>query len=113
MSRLNKKIALTLTLLLALSVALISSSAISTQAAGKTIAVVVHGQAADSFWSVFKKGVDQAGKDLGITVTYNAPATTDMPAMAKLIDAAVAAKVDGLVVSIPDGDAVGPSIKKA
>ncbi|HLY28460.1 MAG TPA: sugar ABC transporter substrate-binding protein [Aggregatilineales bacterium] len=113
MSRLNKKIALVLTLMLALSVALITSNATSTLAAGKTIAVVVHGQAADPFWSVFKKGVDQAGKDLGVTVTYNAPATFDMPAMAKLIDAAVAAKVDGLVVSIPDADALGPSIKKA
>ena len=36
-----------------------------------------------------------------------------MVAMAQLIDAAVASKPDGLVVSIPDADALGPSIKAA
>ncbi len=113
MSRFTNRLTIALLLMLALSVVLASPNALSTHAAGKTIAVVVHGQAADSFWSVFKKGVDQAAKDVGVTANYQAPTTFDMPAMAKLIDAAVAAKVDGLIVSIPDADALGPSIKKA
>jgi simple sugar transport system substrate-binding protein len=36
-----------------------------------------------------------------------------MVAMSQLIDAAVASKPDGLVVSVPDADALGPSIKAA
>jgi simple sugar transport system substrate-binding protein len=77
------------------------------------IAVVTHGQAADPFWSVVKNGVDQAGKDMRVTVEYQAPETFDMVAMAQLIDAVVATNPDGLVVSIPDADALGPSIKAA
>ncbi|MEP0764831.1 MAG: sugar ABC transporter substrate-binding protein [Chloroflexota bacterium] len=77
------------------------------------IVVVTHGQAADPFWSVVKNGVDQAGKDMRVTVEYQAPASFDMVAMSQLIDAVVASNPDGLVVSIPDPDALGPSIKAA
>lgn len=77
------------------------------------IAVVTHGQASDTFWSVVKNGVENASKDLGVTVTYNSPQTFDMVAMSRLIDAEVAKKPDGLVVSIPDANALGNSIKAA
>ncbi|HZR38501.1 MAG TPA: sugar ABC transporter substrate-binding protein [Ktedonobacteraceae bacterium] len=75
--------------------------------------VITHGQASDPFWSVVKKGVDQAGHDMGVQVIYEAPPTFDMVAMSHLIDAAVAAHPDGLVVSIPDPNALGTSIKGA
>jgi len=77
------------------------------------IVVVSHGQASDPFWSVVKNGVDQAASDLGVTVEYQAPQTFDMVAMSQLIDAAVASEPDGLVVSIPDADALGASIEAA
>jgi simple sugar transport system substrate-binding protein len=77
------------------------------------IAVVTHGQASDPFWSVVANGVKAAAQDEGVSVTYNAPPTFDMVAMSHLIDGAVASKPDGLIVSIPDADALGPSIKKA
>jgi simple sugar transport system substrate-binding protein len=80
---------------------------------GMTIEVVTHGQASDPFWSVVKNGVDQAAADLGITVNYHAPETFDMVAMAQLIDTAVAASPDGLVISNPDPDALGDSIRAA
>ncbi|WP_417770912.1 sugar ABC transporter substrate-binding protein [Stappia sp.] len=77
------------------------------------IIVVSHGQASDPFWSVVKNGVAQAGKDMGVSVDYRAPETFDMVAMAQLIDAAVNQEPAGLVVSIPDADALGDSIRKA
>ncbi|MGD9510707.1 MAG: sugar ABC transporter substrate-binding protein [Geminicoccaceae bacterium] len=83
------------------------------QDAPARIVVVVHGQASDPFWSVVKNGVDEAQKVTGSTVEYRAPATFDMVEMSQLIDAAVASKPDGLVVSIPDADALGDSIKNA
>src|SRR5947208_7859989 len=75
--------------------------------------VITHGQASDPFWSVVKKGVDQAAKDMGVQAIYEAPPTLDMVAMSHLIDSAVAAHPDGLVVSIPDASALGNSRKGA
>lgn len=77
------------------------------------IVVVTHGQASDPFWSVVKNGVDQAAADMRVTVEYQAPSTFDMVAMSQLIDAAVASEPDGLVVSVPDPDALRPSIEAA
>ena len=56
---------------------------------------------------------ERAAKDTGAKVSYRAPETFDMVAMSQLIDAAVNQEPDGIVVSIPDADALGPSIQKA
>jgi simple sugar transport system substrate-binding protein len=74
---------------------------------------VVHGQASDPFWSVVKNGFDAAAKDMRVKVEYQAPGTFDMVEMSQLIDAAVASNPDGLIVSIPDADALGESIRAA
>src|SRR5690242_10966133 len=58
--------------------------------------VITHGQAANPFWSVVKRGVEQGAKDMGVQTVYEAPPTFDMVAMSHLIDAAVAAHPDGL-----------------
>jgi simple sugar transport system substrate-binding protein len=94
-----------------------SATAAPTGAAGSDrskidIEVVTHGQATDSFWSIFKNGVYQAGKDMGITVNYSAPDTFDMVKMSQLIDAACAKNPQGLVISLPDATALGASVKK-
>jgi simple sugar transport system substrate-binding protein len=77
------------------------------------IAVVTHGQAADPFWAVVKRGIDEAARDLAVTVSYRAPDVFDATRMARLIDLVVATRPDGLVVSIPDATGVGPSIRLA
>jgi simple sugar transport system substrate-binding protein len=78
-----------------------------------TFEVVTHGQASDPFWSVAANGVAAAAEDMGVTANYQAPGTFDMVAMSQIIDTAVAGQPDGLVVSIPDADALGPSIQAA
>ncbi len=95
--------------------AIVAASAVSPAMAQDDIRIVVvsHGQASDPFWSVVKNGVDAARDELGITVEYLAPDTFNMVRMAQLIDAAVASDPDGLVVSIPDADALGGSIRDA
>lgn len=75
--------------------------------------VVSHGQSSDPFWSVAANGVNDAADDMGVTVEYQAPGTFDMAEMATLIEAAVASEPDGLVVTIPDADALGPAIQAA
>lgn len=77
------------------------------------IIVVTHGQVSDPFWLVVKNGVEQAAKETGDDVEYRSPEKFDLVAMAQLIDAAVASKPDGLVVSIPDAEALGKSIQAA
>ena len=77
------------------------------------IEVVSHGQSGDSFWNVVQNGVNAAAERMGVTVNYSNPGTFDMVAMSQLIDTAVASEPDGLVVSIPDADALGPSIEAA
>lgn len=77
------------------------------------IIVVAHGQANDPFWSVVKNGVEKAAKDTGANVEFRSPETFDMVAMSQMIDAAANQSPDGIVVSIPDADALGPSIQRA
>jgi simple sugar transport system substrate-binding protein len=78
---------------------------------GYKIAVVTHAGAGDTFWDVVKKGALQAGKDEGDNVTYQADG--DPAKQSQLIDAAVQQKVDGLVVSMANPDALKASIEKA
>jgi simple sugar transport system substrate-binding protein len=79
-----------------------------------TIEYVTHGQAQDGFWGVVRNGVKAGAADMGVTANYNAPgAESDMPGMVSLIDAAIAKKPTGLVVSIPNPDALGEAIKRA
>ncbi len=85
--------------------------AAAAQADEPRIVVISHGQASDSFWSVVKNGVDQAAEDFGAQVEYRAPGTFDMVVMSQLIDAAAASRPDGLVVSIPDAEALGDAIR--
>lgn len=80
---------------------------------GFRFVVVSHGQSSDPFWSVAAKGVEDAGNDMGVTVEYQAPGTFDMVEMSQIIDAAVASNPDGLVVTIPDADALGDAIQSA
>jgi simple sugar transport system substrate-binding protein len=82
-----------------------------TQGGDVTIAVITHGDGG-SFWAVAKKGAEDAGKDLGITVKYS-ESSNDAQAQAQMIEAAVTDKVDGLAVSAPDPDAISSAVKKA
>ena len=77
------------------------------------IVVVTHGQSSDPFWSVVANGVRDAAADLGIRAEYQAPARFDMVEMNNLIEAAVASRPNGLVLSIPDAAALRASIQKA
>ena len=93
--------------------AALMAASFAAHAADINIVVVSHGQASDPFWSVVKNGVAEAAKDTGVKVDYRAPETFDMVQMGQLIDAAINQKPQGIVVSIPDADALGPSIQRA
>lgn len=77
------------------------------------IAFVTHGQANDAYWTVVRNGIKAAVDQLGVTVDYQAPETFDVVRMARMIEAATASNPDGLVVSIPDADALKEPILAA
>jgi simple sugar transport system substrate-binding protein len=82
-----------------------------TQGSDLTIAMVTHSDDG-SFWSVVKKGAEQAAKDQGVKLVWS-PSNNDPEKEAQLIDAAVSQKVDGLAVSVPNPDAIKGSLQKA
>jgi simple sugar transport system substrate-binding protein len=82
-----------------------------TQGGGMTIAMVTHSDEG-SFWSVVKKGAQQAAKDEGVKLVWS-PSNNDPQKQAQLIDAAVSQKVDGLAVSVPNASAIKASLAKA
>jgi simple sugar transport system substrate-binding protein len=77
------------------------------------IIAVTHGQSADPFWSVVANGIKDAASDLGVKVEYQAPTSFDMVRMSQLIDAAAASRPAGMLVSVPDPDALRGAIGNA
>jgi simple sugar transport system substrate-binding protein len=78
------------------------------------VAVVTHGDTG-SFWSVFKKGVDQAAKDLrnrGISVTQ-VYANNDVAKQVAGLNAAIAAGAKVIATSVPDASALKDPLTKA
>lgn len=77
-----------------------------------SIAVVSHGGSGDAFWDVVKNGAEQAGKDEGVEVSYQASGG-DPAKQSQLIDAAVAQGVSGIVVSMANPDGIKDSVEAA
>jgi len=83
----------------------------ATSADDAVIAMVTHGTPGDSFWDVVKSGAEQAGTDLGATVTYQGDG--DPVKQSQLIDAAIASKPDGLIVSMANPAGVKDAVERA
>jgi simple sugar transport system substrate-binding protein len=88
-----------------------SKSVNLTQGSDLTFAMVTHSDEG-SFWSVVKKGAQQAAKDEGVKLIWS-PSNNDPQKEAQLIQAAVSQKVDGLAVSVPNADAIKGALADA
>jgi simple sugar transport system substrate-binding protein len=75
------------------------------------ICMYTHGDGG-GFWSVAKKGAEQAAKDLGVDLDYQ-ESNNDAEAQAQLIEAGVSAGCDGIAVSAPNPDAIQGAMDKA
>src|SRR5438105_5287735 len=78
------------------------------------VAVVTHGDTG-SFWSVFKKGVDQAQSDLkarGVSVSQ-VYANNDVSKQVNGLNAAIAAHVNVIATSVPDASALKDPLSRA
>jgi simple sugar transport system substrate-binding protein len=65
---------------------------------GRTYALVVHAVPGDAFWDVVKSGAEAAGALYGSTISYQGD--PDVQKQSQLIETAIAAEVDGIIVSM-------------
>ena len=83
----------------------------SVEAGDIRIDVVTHAAPGDSFWDVVKAGAEQAGEDYGVDLQYNS--SPDPGEQSTLIDSAVSAGTNGLVISMANPDGLESSIRAA
>ncbi|MBA3365263.1 MAG: substrate-binding domain-containing protein, partial [Actinobacteria bacterium] len=86
----------------------------ATTAAKIKVAIVTHGDTG-SFWSVFKKGADQAARDLrgrGVSVTQ-VYANNNVARQVSGINAAIASGAKIIATSVPDASALKDPLRKA
>lgn len=79
------------------------------------IAFVGFAPASDSFWNVVVNGAQHAATDLGVTLHQYLPDRTTLTGadLARLFNAAIAAKPDGIITTDPNPSALNPLIKRA
>jgi len=78
-----------------------------------TIITITHGGKSDAFWWVVKDAVLRAGNDLRVTSEYRTTTAVDYQGMAFLLYEAIQEKPDGLIVSMPSPQILGPPVQAA
>jgi rhamnose transport system substrate-binding protein len=88
-----------------------ATTASSTQApaAGARTYVLVPKNLGNPYFDTANKGAQQAATELGVTVTYQGPATADATQQIQLLNSLIAQKVSGLAISADDKDALVPT----
>jgi simple sugar transport system substrate-binding protein len=76
------------------------------------IFVVTHGQASSPFWAIVRNGVEAAARQMDVLVTYRAPDVYSLDRMKAMVAQAIAARPDGLVVSLPE-PGIAPVVRRA
>ena len=86
---------------------------VSSSSFAERYVMVTHGEGKDPFWPVVQKGGEDAARAIGADFEYIYNPSADMADMASSIQAAAATQPDGMVISLPDPDALGAAIKAA
>jgi rhamnose transport system substrate-binding protein len=82
-------------------------------AAGNKTYILVPKNLGNPYFDTANKGAQEAAKELGVTVTYQGPATADATQQIQLINSLIAQNVSGLAISADDSDALVPAGKAA
>jgi len=104
-------------LYLVLASAMILSLALSgcggKKQSGPLTFVLVPKNLGNPYFDTANAGAQEAAKELGVTVTYQGPASADATQQIQLINSLIAQKVSGLAISADDSDALVPTGKDA
>lgn len=76
-----------------------------------TFAMITHAAPGDTFWSIVRKGAETAAAKDNVTLLYYSD--PDATKQAALVSNAIAAKVDGIALTLADPDAIIPVAKQA
>ncbi|WP_353959261.1 substrate-binding domain-containing protein [Corynebacterium auris] len=73
--------------------------------------MVTHGAPGDTYWDLVRKGAEEAAQKSNIELRYSAD--PQAPNQANLVRSAVDAGVDGIAVTLPNAEAIGPAAQQA
>ena len=76
-----------------------------------TVAMVSHGAPGDTYWDLVRKGAEDAAQKDNIELRYSSD--PQAPNQANLVQSAIDAGVDGIAVTMPNAQAIGPVAQKA
>ncbi|OFN42901.1 sugar ABC transporter substrate-binding protein [Corynebacterium sp. HMSC072G08] len=76
-----------------------------------TVAMVSHGAPGDTYWDLVRKGAEEAAQKDNIELRYSSD--PQAPNQANLVQSAIDAGVDGIAVTMPNAQAIGPVAQKA
>ena len=75
------------------------------------VTMVTHGAPGDTYWDLVRKGAEDAAKKDNIELRYSSD--PQAPNQANLVRSAVDAGVDGIAVTLPNAEAIGPAARNA
>lgn len=75
------------------------------------VAMVSHGAPGDTFWDLVRKGAEDAAARDNIELRYSSD--PQAPNQANLVQSAIDAGVDGIAVTLPNAEAIGPAAQRA
>ncbi|WP_352428969.1 sugar ABC transporter substrate-binding protein [Thermoflexus sp.] len=78
-----------------------------------TFYIVSHGGPADPFWGVVIKGMNEAAQRYPVEAKYFGPEKFSIQELVNLLNSAIAAKPDGLAVTITDPKALDEPLRRA
>lgn len=76
-----------------------------------TVAMVSHGAPGDTFWDLVRAGAEDAAKKNNLELRYSS--SPQAPDQANLVQNAIDSHVDGLALTMPTAEALGPVAKRA
>lgn len=75
------------------------------------VAMVTHGAPGDTYWDLVRKGAEDAAKKDNVELRYSSD--PQAPNQANLVRSAIDSKVDGIAVTMPNAEAIGPAAQNA
>jgi ribose transport system substrate-binding protein len=85
----------------------------STPTGDDAIKIVIIGKSVHPYWLNIERGVDAAGKDLGVETIFFVPPQEDVAAQIQTMEAYIAQGVTGIAIAPADPAALEPVMKKA
>lgn len=85
----------------------------TTASSAERFVAITHDNGVTQWWAPMIKGAKDAAKEVGAELQYVPNPSGDMAEMAKLVEATVATNPDGIFLSLPDADTLGPAVKAA